>query len=232
MADILKVGAAGIGGNIGLVGVDVVLQTIGFNNAADHLGMMHSGIGEFEDFWYLVEKDIRDMADEFGKCTQGNGRIVFDLGRIKKLVGAVHWVQGCYQTNDAPDHNNFNDAALNDALCLSQVRKSDIELVSPNTKAIDPGKFMDTRRWLEWEKAFTNNLAVISGVSGIPLSYVIREEGTPEEEREYASYNEMIVRAPRNGQFYLADTRRRVRNLLLGFLQGENTENWIRRVAK
>ena len=91
---------------------------------------------------------------------------------------------------------------------------------------------MDTRRWLEWEKAFTNNLAVIPGVSGIPLSYVIREEGTPEEEREYASYNEMIVRAPRNGQFYLADTRRRVRNLLLGFLQGENTENWIRSVAK
>jgi hypothetical protein len=44
MADILQVGAAGIGGNIGLVGVDVVLQTIGFNNAADHLGMMNSGI--------------------------------------------------------------------------------------------------------------------------------------------------------------------------------------------
>jgi hypothetical protein len=232
MADIIEVEAAGIGGNVGLVGVDFVLQTIGFNNAADRLGIMNSGLGEFEDFRYLVEKDIRDMADEFGKRTQASGRIVFGLGRIKKLVGAMHWVQDCYRSNDSPDHNNFNDVALYDALCLSQVRKSDIELVTTNAKAVDPGKFKDERKWPEWEKAFTNYLAVIPGVSGIPLSYVIREAEIPEEEREYASHNErMIARAPHDGQFYLADARR-VHNLLLGFLQGESTENWIRSVAK
>jgi hypothetical protein len=34
-----------------------------------------------------------------------------------------------------------------------------------------------------------------------------------------------------NGQYYIANTRR-VHNLIIGFLQGENTENWIRNIAK
>ena len=41
----------------------------------------------------------------------------------------------------------------------------------------------------------------------------------------------MINRALLNGQYYIADSRR-VHNLIIGFLQGENTENWIRNIAK
>jgi hypothetical protein len=41
----------------------------------------------------------------------------------------------------------------------------------------------------------------------------------------------MIHRAPLNGQYYMADARR-VHSLLLGFLQGEQTENWIRYIFR
>ena len=41
----------------------------------------------------------------------------------------------------------------------------------------------------------------------------------------------MINRALLNGQYYIADSRR-VHNLIIGFLQGENTENWICNIAK
>jgi len=144
----------------------------------------------------------------------------------------MHWVQDCYRANDIPNHANFNDVVLFEALGLAQVRKSDIDLVATNAKAVDPGKFKDERKWPEWEKAFTNYLAVIPGVSGIPLSYVIRKEDNPDEERTYESFNErMICRAPLVGQYYTADARR-VHNLLLGFLQGENTESWIKSVAR
>ena len=61
------------------------------------------------------------------------------------------------------------------ALSLAQIRKSDIELVTTNSKAADPGKFKDKHKWPEWEKAFINFLLVIPGVNGIPLSYVVRE---------------------------------------------------------
>jgi hypothetical protein len=57
---------------------------------------MAAGISEFEDFRYLVEKDIRDLADEFGKRSGANGKIVFGLGRTKKSTGVMHWVQDCH----------------------------------------------------------------------------------------------------------------------------------------
>jgi hypothetical protein len=52
------------------------------------------------------------MAEKFGKCTQPNSHIIFRLGCIKKLTGVMHWIQNCHCTNDAPDHNNFNEEAL------------------------------------------------------------------------------------------------------------------------
>jgi hypothetical protein len=216
---------------IELVGVAHVLQVIGFDRAVDRDNIMQAGLSQFEDFRYLVEKDIRDMADEFGKRTQAAGRIVFGLGRSKKLVGVMHWVQDCFRASDVPNHAHFDNDVLIEALSLAQIRKSDVELVSTNTKAVDPGKFKDERKWPEWEKAFINYLSVVPGVSGIPLSYVVREQEIPTPGIDYPTLTDrMIHRAPLVGQYFIADTRR-VHNLLVGFLQGENTENWIRNIA-
>ncbi|KAI2504021.1 hypothetical protein MHU86_10454 [Fragilaria crotonensis] len=215
-----------------LAGVDFVLQTIGFDVAAERAAIMEAGINMFDDFRYLTVKDISDMAAEFSKRTQAQGRIVFGLGRTKKLTGVMHWVQDCYRAGDVPDHEDFDVGILFEALSRSQIRESDIELVSTNAKAVDPGKFKDERKWPEWEKSFVNYLSVIPGVNGIPLSYVVRVNEAPDEEVTYASFNErMIHRAPLEGQYYLADSRR-VHQLLYGFLQGENTESWIRGIAK
>lgn len=217
---------------IGLVGIDHVLQIIGFEMAAERNNIMLAGLDQFDDFRYLVDKDIRDMADEFGKRTTAAGKIVFGLGRTKKLVGVMHWVQDCYRANDVPNHELFDEEALSEALSLAQIRKSDLDLVTTNSKAADPGKFKDERKWPEWEKAFTNYLSVIPGVNGIPLSYVVREQEIPTPGTEYATFNErMLNRAPLTGQYFVADTRR-VHNLLTGFLQGETTDSWIRTIAK
>jgi hypothetical protein len=214
-----------------IVGMHFVLDAIGFDED-ECGGIMEAGLSQFEDFCYLVEKDIRDMADEFGKRSIAQGRIVFGLGRTKKLTGVMHWVQDRFRANDVPDHADFNEPALYEALSLAQIRKSDIDLLDTNTKAANPGKFKDERKWPEWEKAFINYLSVIPGVSGIPLSYIVRDEEFPVAGIVYATFNDrMVNNAPLTGQYYIADARR-VHNLLVGFLQGENTENWIRNIAK
>jgi hypothetical protein len=194
---------------------------------------MESGIGNFEDFRYLVEKDIRDMAEEFAKRTVAGGRIVFGLERTKRLTGVMHWIQDCFRASDAPHHASFNDEALCQALSLAQIRKSDIELVTTNSKAADPGKFKDERKWPEWEKSFNNYLSVIPGVNGVPLTYIVREVENPDPDAVYTSFNDsrLIARAPLVGQYFVADSRR-VHQLLTGYLQGENTEAWIRSIAK
>jgi hypothetical protein len=203
-----------------LVGMNHVLIVIGFEGANERDNIMDAGLAQFEDFRYLVEKVIRDMADEFGKLAQANGRIVFGLGRTKKLVGVMHWVQDCcYRASNIPNHEHFDEEELFEALSMAQIRRSDMELVATNSKAADPGTFKDERKWPEWEKAFTNYLSVIPGVSGIPLS-VVREQDEPTPGMEYSTFNErMVHRAPLTGQYYIAD-------------EGENTENWIRNIAR
>ena len=187
-----------------LEGMDFLLNAIGFNIAEQRQRIMEAGLADYEDFRYLVDKDIRDMAEEFGKRSQLNGRIIFGLGRTKKLTGVMHWIQDCHRTSDVPDHNNFNEQALAEAQSRALVRKSDIDLVDTNTKAADPGKFKDERKWPEWEKAFVNYLSVIPGVNGVPLSYIVREEAEPEEGITYETFNERLVaRAPLDGQYYL-----------------------------
>ena len=62
-----------------LVGVANVLLAIGFDVAAERTNIMAAGISEFEDFRYLVEKDIRDMADKFGKRSGQTVRLFLDL---------------------------------------------------------------------------------------------------------------------------------------------------------
>jgi hypothetical protein len=60
----------------------------------------------------------------------------------------------------------------------------------------------------------------------------VREQDEPTPGMEYPTFNKrMVHRAPLTGQNFIADARR-VHNLLVGFLQGENTENRIRNIAK
>jgi hypothetical protein len=145
---------------------------------------MEAGLANYEDFRYLVKKDIRDMAEEFSKCTAANGRMTFGLGRTKKLTGLMHWIQDCFRCNDDPNHTIFDEDALAEAQSCAQIRKSDLELVDTNTKAANPGKLKDECKWSEWSKAFVNLLSIIPGVSRIPLAYIVRDEEESDDEAE------------------------------------------------
>jgi hypothetical protein len=41
-----------------LISVDFLLNAIGFNTAEQHQHIMEAGLADYEDFCYLVEKDI------------------------------------------------------------------------------------------------------------------------------------------------------------------------------
>ena len=81
-------------------------------------------------------------------------------------------------------------------------------------------------------KGFCELLVCYPGVNGVPLSYIVRDAAEPEDGAEYETFDEkMIARAPHTGQYFLADSHR-VHNLITGFLQGEQSESWIRNIAR
>jgi hypothetical protein len=100
------------------------------------------------------------------------------------------------------------------------------------SKAADPGKFKDERKWPEWEPFFVNYLSTIHGVSGVPLSYVVRLKETPDPRTNYKSFNEQAIAcALLSGQTFQADARK-VHQLLKSFLQSETAEQWIKPISQ
>ena len=99
-----------------LAEVHQALQWIGFGNQAHRDSICEkAGFESLEDFVGLSEKDIREMADEYKKRTQAQGRIPFGLRWINFLIGVMHWVQDqdrCYRnasTDDIADANEFRE---------------------------------------------------------------------------------------------------------------------------
>jgi hypothetical protein len=63
--------------------MDLALEWIGFGIAATRERIRVEGFGTFEDLNSMKEKDIRDLAESYGRRTIGDGRFIFGIRRTK-----------------------------------------------------------------------------------------------------------------------------------------------------
>ena len=218
--------------------MDLALQWIGFDNEATRNRLRIEGFDAFSDLQSMREKDIRDLAESYGRRTVADGRFIFGVRRIRYLIGMIHWVQDFVRVSGIPSLDEFegNAAAFREALDVASsradVRKIERDQSDTVSKAADPGKFKDERKWPEWEPSFVNYLSTLPGVNGVPLSYVVRDKEAPDVDAAYDSFNERAIAcAPLVGATYQADARK-VHQLIKSFLQTETAEQWIKPLAK
>ena len=114
------------------------------------------------------------------------------------------------------------------AQCAS-LRKTDAKQVDTISKAADPGKFKDKKKWPDWEPALMNYLSTIPGVRGVPLSYVVRENAAPNHETDFGNdcTTRSIACAPLDDASFRSDARK-IHQLLTNFLVVESVEQWIK----
>ena len=178
-------------------------------------------------------KDISSLAESYGRRTVADGRVIFGLRRIRHLIGLIHWVQDFRRVGEEPTIAGFVNAerfreALEAAFDRADVRKIEGDQSETLSKAADPGKLKDERKWTEWEPAFVNYLSTIPGVTGVPLSYVVRQHEMPTPGEDYGNFNERSIScAPLTGSIFQANTRK-VHQLVKSFLQAETAEQWVR----
>ena len=218
-----------------LAEVHQALHWIGFVNQVHRDSICEeAGFESLEDFVGLSEKDIQEMADGYEKHTQAQGRIPFGLQRIKLLIGVMHWVQDqdhCYRnvsTVDIADANEFREI-IDISIQRAALQKVEDDQVDTISKAADPGKFKDERKWSDWEPDFVNYLSTIPSSYHVPLSYVIREQEDLDHDHDFGDdfVSEMIACAPLHGAPFRADSRL-VHQLLENYLVAETAEQWIK----
>ena len=87
----------------------------------------------------------------------------------------MHWVQDqdrCYMstsTGNIADANEFRET-IDISIQCTALRKVEDDQVDTISKAADPGKFKDERKWPYWEPAFVNYLSMTPGSYHVPLS--------------------------------------------------------------
>ena len=218
--------------------VDQCLQWIGFTDVQHRNSIIaEEGFNGLNDFFDVTETDIRDMAESFSKRSPAANRINFGMRRIKWLIAMMHWCQDHQRCSEEPDIADFANAdAFKEALQVSAqralLRKNDSDQVDMISKAANPGKFKDEKKWPDWEPAFVNYLSTIPHVKGIPLSYVVRANEDPDHETDFEGdfVARSIACAPLNNATFRADAQK-VHQLLMNFLVAESAEQWIKNLA-
>ena len=106
--------------------------------------------------------------------------------------------------------------------------KCNADQVDTISKAADPGKLKDERKWPEWYPAFVNYLSTIPRVYGVLLSYIVPDNEAPDHAHGFAGdfTEEIIACAPLDGPKFRADTRK-VHQLLKNLQTAELAEQWI-----
>ena len=97
------------------------------------------------------------------------------------------------------------------------------------SKAVDPGKFKDERKWPDWEPAFVNYLSTIPGFYHVPLSYIVREQEDPDHNCDFGDdfVSKMIACVPLHGAHFRANSRH-IHQLLKNYLVAEMAEQWTK----
>ena len=130
------------------------LEWIGFGIPNQRASVStEAGFNSLNDLNDIEEKDIRDMADSFQKRTIAN-RINFGMRHTKWLIAMMHWVQDFSRCSKQPTIDDFVTAndfkqALSTAVQRTSLRKVDTDQVDTISKAADPGKLKDERKWPE-----------------------------------------------------------------------------------
>ena len=110
-------------------GMETAVTWIGIDNAGTRNRIQVEGFAEFSDVMTINEKDVRYLAESYGRRTAANGRYIFGVRRIKYVIGLIYWVQDFAHVNENPSLDEFAGdgtsycAALETALRRANVRK-------------------------------------------------------------------------------------------------------------
>ena len=91
--------------------MDTILTWIGFEQEGTRARLVDEGFESFADVLVMKEKDVRELADSYGRRTIGDGRAIFGLRKTRYLIGLIHWVQDYQKIGEEPTLEGIHDAA-------------------------------------------------------------------------------------------------------------------------
>ena len=222
--------ATGISENDSMV---QILHWIGFRTPAQNTALYDDSVDGWDSIKNLSMTDVDAMAKSF--AARSTRKIIFGTNRTKFLKATIQWVRDFYRVSQTPTIVDLTETtfklALRTAESRANIRKT---LKDANNIPSDasPGLLVKESLWKDWEEKFENYLRLHLGASGVPLSYVIRENDNPDTTTVFTDFiRKTIACAPLNGEHYDAD-KLTVFNFIVSFTTGQPSGDWVKETAK
>ena len=109
--------------------VHVVLNTCGITNVGiRNTIIQNEGFNTLEDIALMrSDTDVNEMAKCSAARTVADGRVTFGTAQIICLQGLVWWLRDCIKHGQPLDANDFDAAALENAMVRKVIEKESVE---------------------------------------------------------------------------------------------------------
>ena len=177
-----------------------------------------------DDFATGIDKSYDELQDDFksySSLTVAQGQIRLNPGVKRNLRAFLQWCKD--QHRKGLNHASSPFPLANVALLLRQEQtqatfekksKSIIESAKPN-------RFTNDTKWDDWKPIFQNFLRSIPGRDGVPLSYIIRTNASPDPTPHMDFLDDYVAMAPLNGISFNADAKE-VHTYIVKFISGNS----------
>jgi hypothetical protein len=182
----------------------------------------------FDRILQETDEQIRTLAKGYIGRAANNSRIDFTNSMTNILLALMNWVQDLDRMGLDPNEiHTFKIPDLDTALRNKKERLDRIAAHPTLSIAADPGPFTRSTNPHSWFPQFERFLALFSGTTEIPLTYLIRDEEEPTDDPDDDYLTRLHKMAPLTGQTYLGDNRK-LCSILNGKFAGGPGESWIR----
>jgi hypothetical protein len=206
---------------------NVLENVIGFPTAVERARIIAGGITSLNDLRDVKEKDLCDTLSEYEKKPVAQ-RVSFSTACVNKMIGLMHYVQDCNHIGMDYDIEDITPEGLVEHSSRATVRKSISDHKKTHAETPSLGQLKDEKNWVPWHNQLKVFLGGLLGVTGVPLSYMIRKQEEPDFETEFDSFLDMqAARVPLEGPAFQADARK-VHNHIMSFVGGLHAEHWIK----
>ena len=182
--------------------LQVSLAAIGFS-MQQLVALDAQGIRNLDDIGLLTEDNIK----EIGKRIYDKGQVDFPIIYTQKLVIIHFWRRNRVNSGQQANALSINNQLMTQQSEAYQLHHENRKLKRSNEAVVKPEKFMQPNKWRVFHDSVHAYLQNMTGVTGIPLTYVIRSQAVPTPGATYANdMEERIANAPLTGLAFSTDS--------------------------
>ena len=181
---------------------------------------------EYEACIDLDEKALLSYFKTSALLPATAGQIKFSIIQRNNIKAFVQWTKDKIRTGQDPAMLQFQLIGIQKI--LKRASSHAIYVSNKSTHAVRPRDFTKDIKWADWAPTFQNYLRAIPGRTGVPLSYVIRENDLPDPTPNLEFLDDYILQASLIGPDYLTDRRAVHTNLVAMIATNPDAEALIK----